>query len=577
MIFAKPDRGTGGAGMSGILQGMIAGQQSKESSQRMDWLQTQQDRQTEVYEQDKAFGHIGNIDDMQRSGKYDQKVIDNANEWFKGSTNFADTKFSLRNINSLKDENGNWTNQLINEYKSKTGKTVIPGSTKTAEGLKTYVDRNGNQVMVGDDIFDPDTFTAGSSNYKKYKANKDMERRLQESMIAKNLGIKAGGAGEPKYDKTQAMADKTRIEEIDPKDRSDKDVMKLKVADQTLGMTKNEAIGDLVGTEFKDTFSSINSGDFSKMGNITDDQRSRINNAQLQGGTKYEGYDATNKELNTMNILYDLSDKFNGLDGSNYESGVVNKMVRDYATMADEKGWENINQTDRDKMLNTIMKGSEVGMATAQILKDISGAAVSDEEFQRIMKILTGGDVDLKNPASVAAALRGAGDTMGNRSKTAIRGIRELYSPSDKLKLAELYNQYYRPFKGHKQKPGGDATPKQAAVKVAKAEADVASELGVDLFQEFTGMGTPEYNEDGTKKTAFTSNPLGWFKEKLPWGNDRSDRTSSSSQQKNTKKGNSKYGDKSSAELMKINRDGMSADEIRELSTAIRVAKLNGR
>jgi len=316
-------------------------------------------------------------------------------------------------------------------------------------------------------------------------------------------------------------------------------------------------------------FTGINTGDFSKVGDITDENVSRAEKAQIQGGKPYPKYDETSKELNTMNMLYDLSDKFKNIDSKDYDSGIVNKMIREYAVMEDGKGWENISKADREKMLNTISKSSEVGMATAQILKDISGAAVSDEEFQRIMKILTGGDLDLNNPAAVAAALRGAGETMGNRSKTSIQGIRELYSPADKLKLAKLYQQYDRPFGGHQQKPGGDLSSKDAAINVVDKEAETAKDLGVDLISKAFGLDEPvELDAEGKPKPQFLKNPIDWISDKAGWGGD--------TKQAGPTVKSSDYSKMSLKDLLRIDQSTLSKEDIKKLTTEIVRAKFRG-
>ncbi len=566
MIFATPNRGTGGAGTTGILQGLIAGQQSRESEQKMEWLQKNQDRQDDVYDKQEGFGHIGNIDDMIRTGKFDQKGIDSANSYFENSKNFKGTNFSLADMSYAKDENGFYTPEFVNEYQGITGKEIVPGSTKASNGMNTYLRKN--MVRMNGELFDPDTFTAGSSSYKKYKEKQAMERKLQESVIAKNLGIKMGGAGDTKYDKTKAMADKKRIEKVPIDKRTKEQNIELSVADQTLGMTKNEAVDDLVSPEFKTMFSGINKGDFSQTSNISPEAVSRAEKAQLQGGKPYDKYDETSKELNTMNMLYDLSDKFKNIDSKDYDSGIVNKMIRDYAVMEDGKGWENVKKEDREKMLNTIMKSSEVGMATAQILKDISGAAVSDEEFERVMKILTGGSVDLNNPAAVASALRGAGETMSNRSKTSIQGIRELYSPGDKIKLAKLHQQYDRPFGGHQQKPGGELSSKDAAINVVDKEAETAKDLGVDLISKAFGLDEPvELDAEGKPKPQFLKNPIDWVSDKAGWNGNKD---------KPEYVNKSKYKSMPLKELQAIDLKGLSKEEIKDITTEIVRAKFRG-
>ena len=470
MIGYSAPSGAGmfGAGIGGLMQGIQQGQQMNNNAEKMEMLQEQNDRNTDNYENKEANERLYAIRQAIKDGGNPFELMQGYNKWAKTTKNFADEDdLSMGNWDNYRKDDGGMVNlNTINQYEGDTGREFKDSTT------------NKQPIMLGDKFFDFDSFAMGAPKFAAYAKERDLANTLTRAKIAGEV------QGETKYDKTKSMKDKLRIEKIPEEKRTKEDKLKLSVSDQTLGMTKNEAVDDLVSSDMKGIFTSINKGDFSGANKVSPELVTRAEKAQIQGGEKYDKYDATSKELNTMNMIYNLSDKFKDLDPNTYDSGVVNKMVRNYATMADKKGWENISKTDREKMLKTVGLSSEVGMATAQILKDISGAAVSDEEFQRIMKVLTGGDVDLKNPQSVAAALRGAGNTMATRSKNAIQNIREIYSPADKLKLSQMYNQYWRPESKQEMKGPGKESASDAAAGVASSEAKAAANLKTSFVKE---------------------------------------------------------------------------------------------
>ena len=167
-----------------------------------------------------------------------------------------------------------------------------------------------------------------------------------------------------------------------------------------------------------------------------------------------------------------------------------NPFINNISKRASGEDWAKMGVKEKKALINQIGAKSKTGMLTSQILNQISGTAVSDQEFERIMGILTGGDIDTTNPRLIAEALRGSGETIGDMAKSDIQGIRSKYSPYDKMELAKLYKAgNIRPI-GEKI-TGGDQTSMETAMKTIDKETQAASDLGVTAWDQITGKADP--------------------------------------------------------------------------------------
>ena len=413
MIFATPNRGTGGAGAQGILQGMIAGQQSRESDKRMDWLQTQQNRQTEQYETGEFMGYIKNIADVQENGGNALKQVDAINKFKANSVNYNDgDNFRLRNINNFKNEDGSFTNEFINNYKDNTGKEWIAGSAGN------YVDEFGNQVMLGDKVFDPDTFKAGSSNYKDYSDNLDMVRDLKQAQIDKARGGKDAKENITELDYI-ALKTKANKEGYNSLSNTEKNI--LDFGSEKFKMTKRDSRNALFSPE-ADAISDHISKDGSPDTYDRDTENYYLN-AESANGVKLANKQKIKDNISQVRNINGLVQDWDNLSSDEVDSGIVENQTVDLVKKVNSEEFKTMKPAEQRKVLKTIAMRSKTGMFGKKFVNAISGTAVSDDEFKTIMDILTGGPLTQNGVESIKAALGGASAGLSDSALADVKSI----------------------------------------------------------------------------------------------------------------------------------------------------------
>jgi len=490
MFYSAPSSSTGGAGARGILSGMIAGQQSKEASQRMDMLQAKQDKADEQYEQGEAFGRISNIDEMIKSGKINQKMLDESNNWFKNSKHFNDTQFGIQNSAGLKDENGNYSNEFLNKYKADTGKDWLVGSANESdkEGLKNYIDSSGNQVTVNGKVFDPDTFTAGSASYKNYKEQKDLSKQLMEAKIKKELKG-TGDVDGPSYAELKVLKDKGLLPESM--------VPMFKQSQEKAKRAKGDARDSLASQPFKADVQSTKDG-----GTLGEGY-----NKALQLEQQAEG-NYKNKVLDDQITSYRDMQQVKTDVTNLIESGVNMGATKGYASEAAKyaKDYDSMSQEEKQKQLNTIVMKSKIGGLVSRYLKAMSGTAVTEEEFNRQLENIVGGDISKMNAQTVMAAMQATVDDVGKSVSSQVDAIEPMY-PASKMWRYDRLN------KSRNLKPGnlpntsggtGEKTVEETGLEGVADEAAAGLEYGTKaaktlLDKILSGDGTPEEIEQAKK------------------------------------------------------------------------------
>ncbi len=489
MIFATPNRGTGGAGMSGLLQGMMAGKQSRQNDEKMDWLRTNQERQTEQYEQKEAFGRIGIFEDMIKSKNYDQKLVDSNNEWFKNSTNFNDTQFSLSDMETYKDNNGNYTNEFLNKYKADTGKDWLVGSESEADvaDMQNYVSNDGRQLMMNGKIFDPDTFSAGSSSYKKYKEQQDLARRLQEAQIVKALGGSDGPSDLDMYTELKANKNKTPKQQI-----------KYEALQKKLKMTQDANIDKLTG-EFGTTLEKAQNGE-----DVSQDIQNYALSAQAkakQTFTKREEHATavagSKRMVETYNELSKLTEKYDTKDG--ISKGAEAEILK---TMSAED-FAKLEKDEQIAVTANAIKQTQVFSKVFRVVKEESGAAFTDEEFARRLATIVGGDPSKINEQTLMAAFGTYTAEALKNTKAGLGEISNLYM-GDKLALIDSYNKGTRGFRAPTPEsnitPNGGMTAGEGVKEVTSEESKGLVQLASDVLGGFKDAVVGKDNKPQTIK-----------------------------------------------------------------------------
>jgi hypothetical protein len=108
------------------------------------------------------------------------------------------------------------------------------------------------------------------------------------------------------------------------------------------------------------------------------------------GETEKKYYTDTESTLYSGKMLMDTLDK---IGNEEVGRGVIDNIETQFKTMISDKSWENMGEAEKRKQLITIGLNTSIGSALAQYVKSISGTAVAEAEFQRLLNIFTGGDM----------------------------------------------------------------------------------------------------------------------------------------------------------------------------------------
>ncbi len=487
MIFATPNRGTGGAGAQGILQGMIAGQQSRESDQKMQWLQTQQDRQTEQYETGEFMGYIKNIADVQENGGNALKQVDAINKFKANSVNYNDgDNFRLRNINNFKNEDGSFTNEFINNYKDNTGKDWIEGSASAGN----YVDEFGNQVMLGDKVFDPDTFKAGSSNYRDYSDNLDMVRDLKQAQIDKARG---GKDAKEKVTEMDYIGLKTKANKEGYSSLTDTEKSAYDLGSEKFKMTKRDSRNALFSPE-----SDAISDHISKDGSPDTYDRDTENyylNAESANGVKLANKQKIKDNISQVRNINGLVQDWDNLSSDEVASGIVDNQTVDLVKKVNTEEFKTLKPEEQRKVLKTIGLRSKTGMFGKKFVNAISGTAVSDDEFKTIMDILTGGPLTQNGVESIKAALGGASAGLSDSALADVKSIGK-ENVGSKMELRRMLREANSPYVPKVTKGGTKTMEEVAGGSIGRQTEDAVEktkDIGEAIIDALTGG-------DGDKK-----------------------------------------------------------------------------
>jgi len=93
-------------------------------------------------------------------------------------------------------------------------------------------------------------------------------------------------------------------------------------------------------------------------------------------------------------------------------TGLVDNLLSDINKWSGRQDFESLDPEEKLAVLKNIDWRSRAGTASSMLLKALSGADVPQEEYERFMTNLFGGDMDWNNPQSIASALGGSIDVL---------------------------------------------------------------------------------------------------------------------------------------------------------------------
>ncbi|RLG27418.1 hypothetical protein DRO03_12040, partial [Methanosarcinales archaeon] len=302
MFFSKPSNaGAGGAAMSGIVQGMIAGQNMRQSDERQDMLQQNFDNQQEDRESGDFMGRLYEMEQVNKNGGNVGEMLPGMNKFLENSTNFKGSSFVMDNFKNHQDEKGNYSQEFLNQYEADTGKSFVPG-TSDAESY------NNGRLMFNDEDgsrgFDFDTFSQGSAKYQQYRKDQAYSDILKEAKITKAAGTKG------KVSEVKELAKLRNIENPTKVQKDEMEILETKLKTDVTG-----AVSDMFSDKNKQTLKTLSTG-----GEVDDGAVSDLMQAQITANQKFtkrpEKADKVTLATNLVRTNKEL--------GSQFEEGGVN-------------------------------------------------------------------------------------------------------------------------------------------------------------------------------------------------------------------------------------------------------------
>ncbi len=351
---------------------------------------------------------------------------------------------------------------VVNRFMSQTG-MEIPEDPKERAAMLGKVALMS--TPEGDKFVTPDQFAAGS-NYGTFRRKKQMEEAMMMSKLQ--------GSGASEMD---MLADlQTRVEggeKLSPLNRS-----RYNQLNESQKMTKPNAQRALTQGAYSEQTEKLTKNDWHPE-DISKVEVGEMMLKEQQAGYEYKGAPAINTDMAAMSTMVGIRNDLLDLEPGDIASGKMENVLVDAAKLGDDETFAAMSADQQKKFLNTTELRSRVGMSTAQFLKAISGAAVSDEEFQRIMGVLTGGDITQNGIDTVISALGGATQGLYEDNKSKIQGIDEYRYPGTKANLGKKLEAFYNP-EAHETESTPDGLSLKEASQAAVAEqasqaADVAS------------------------------------------------------------------------------------------------------
>ncbi len=508
MIFATPNRGTGGAGARGILQGMIAGQQSRQNDQRMEALQTQMNNQREdraKTEFNEAMFNMelgGSPDEVNNiMAKYPDLYLDKNPafealekdyipfnsmttapfDFMNTDTNqYLTTKFKRLNAQDLIDKLGKPYNEdgTINMKHLNKLRELRPDRPITEEMFadpskySEYInngfvlEEQGPDGSIANILMTPEMFEAGSANYASYKRKRLQDEALTKAklttdtkgpdeitqlanlreeylsnngffktvpLIDKDTGKqKTNDDGEPLFTKVEDTNKAARYNILKTKNK-----MTKPYAEQTINapyLSKQESAKYPSQVPLAQVVDNSTTKKFWNPASLSPSMINVLKQAEFDTGREYKGRDDVKERITSLSSITEVRNDL--LRNDTKASGLIENAMLDIAKLSSSAEFQKMSKTEQLKFLNTVEMRAKIGNMSNALLKALSGADVTEEQYNRVMGQLLGGDIDKVNNETIVAALGGTADSMYNNLITDISQISSRETPGTKAELA---------------------------------------------------------------------------------------------------------------------------------------------
>lgn len=315
--------------------------------------------------------------------------------------------------------------------------------------LSDTMKTNTGEIVPDERAFSIMQFEEGNSNYRLYKRKRQQEEALINSQIGKNN--RSNINKEAVKSELSLLTDLRNqyLEGTIPKE----DVPKYNILKEKFNMSKPYA-EQLINAPHQDEKTTpanelplnqqVDMHTSKKSWNpaaISPSTISLLKQAEFDTGREFKGRDNINTDISSLSTVVDLRN--NILRNDSVASGMVENAMVDLSKLTSDPEFQEMSKEEQAKHLNTTEMRARVGNTTNALLKALSGADVTEDQYNRVIGQLLGGDIENVNLSTISAALGGTADSMYNKLTGDVSNISSRETPGTKAELAyNLYQAY---------------------------------------------------------------------------------------------------------------------------------------
>lgn len=351
--------------------------------------------------------------------------------------------------------------EIRQQYKNDTGFELPTDDRQAAEELRTGLMLNNKDGST--QYVDRRALGLGLGNYNTFKDKKlrDMGTDTMTASSLKTMSDKMGG---------YAMMD-DKHKNIAIATYTDSKVLKQYMASELTSPATTSAT-DNVSTKVW------------QPENVTSDQKNALFDIQDGAGYEYKGRQDRIDEIATVANFDRVTKVIDSMQEVDRQE--VGNLMTAWATRASEEDWKSLKPSERKKALNKVGINTTANLAAMELVKLMSGAAVTEDEFARYQDALFGGGVDKMNLPTLRATLGSATESLYNKAKTQIANIGGR-TPYDKVDLAQKLEDVYSG-KPDVSPTGGSSEETGVKIpEVAKRTAVKLGEQAIEGVSDLTG------------------------------------------------------------------------------------------
>lgn len=470
-----------GSAFAQMMQGDMAAQRMNQRQEQSGRQQEQSDRQQEQFDMLQTQFNQGQQALAKQAGNEavyaaehgDWSMFQNISEQFPDQFGGGEVVRAVNDsdyMSQAPDGVPGLDGQVRNKFLSDTGSPLPDDDQEAIDILKRsgYIEGAAGE---GEAFVTADQLGRGmGTGFREFKKQKLME---EYTLMAKLQGKEAEQKPEARMSELLA---KTRVEgfgSLTDEEKADFDVFSQKT-----GMTKQNAQEVLTNpASFDDSLATVTKDSWSPM-DVNQNDLFAMDRIEQKGGYEDKNVDDYRGQITSISGLTDVRNLAIDLKGE-IASGKMENFSAKLAKMAGDEDLATMKQEEFNKLMNTVDLQSQIGTVGASFLKALSGSAVSEEEYQRIMNNLLGGDITENNIDAVIAALGGSSSRIYEDMKTNIQGMSDTRTPASKVKLGQDLERAYNPTAYTPEQPTEGTTI-----------SDVAATVPADQMEQGLGQVT---------------------------------------------------------------------------------------